>query len=66
MKKAVGSHNKILAAGLKIGLLLIVSAMLLGIGYCGYQVHNYSNRQEAIKKDYMLINSVSFGLVVGG
>jgi hypothetical protein len=41
------------------GVLLILIAM----GFCGYNVHSLSQRQEQIKKDYTLINSVSFGLL---
>ena len=36
---------------------------MAGIGYCGFQVHSLSARQESIKRDYMVINSVSFGLL---
>src|SRR5664279_295989 len=49
--------------GLRILLILVVTAILLGIGYCGYQVHNFSLKQEVMKKDYMVVNSVSFGLL---
>lgn len=48
---------------LRIFLILLVTAILLGIGYSGFQVHTLSNRQEGIKKDYMVVNSVSFGLL---
>jgi hypothetical protein len=61
--KVTDSHNKSLVIGFKIGLILIISAILLGIAYCGFKVHTLSNKQEAIKKDYMVINSVSFGLL---
>jgi Paraquat-inducible protein A len=61
--KAAVTHNKTLAIGFKIGLILIIALILLGIGYCGFRVHVLSNRQEAIKKDYMLVNNVSFGLL---
>ena len=46
-------------------ILLIggVTCILIAIGYCGFNVHELSNRQERIKKDYMVINSVSFGLL---
>jgi hypothetical protein len=44
-------------------LIAGVSLILAGIGYCGFQVHRLSVRQEQIKKDYSLINSVSFGLL---
>ena len=63
MAKPVGVHSKKLAVGIKIGLILIIAVILFGIGYCGFQVHDLSNRQEAIKKDYMVVNSVSFGLL---
>jgi Paraquat-inducible protein A len=61
--KATGSHSKTLAIGFKIILFLIISTILLGIAYCGFQVHSLSEKQENIKKDYMLVNSVSFGLL---
>ena len=41
------------------GVLLI----LFGIGYCGYEVHRLSERQERIKSGYALIHNVSFGLL---
>ncbi len=47
----------------KLLLILGVVIILAGIGYCGFQVHTLSARQESIKKDYMVINSVSFGLL---
>jgi hypothetical protein len=61
--KATDSHSKNLATGYKVGLFLIVSAVLVGIAYCGFQVHRYSSTQEDIKTDYMLVNSVSFGIL---
>lgn len=47
----------------RIILIAVVTCILIGIGYCGFNVHQLSNRQEKIKKDYMVINSVSFGLL---
>ena len=44
-------------------LIAGVSIILFGIGYCGYQVFSLSRRQVSIKKDYMTVNSVSFGLL---
>jgi Paraquat-inducible protein A len=55
------SGNKL--NGLKIILIITVSFILFGIGYCGFQVYTLSNRQEHMKKDYMVVNSVSFGLL---
>jgi hypothetical protein len=49
--------------GLKILLIFFVTLVLIAIGYCGFQVHTLSNKQIGIKKDYMLVNSVSFGLL---
>ncbi len=49
--------------GLKIGLVLLVSLILGAIAYCGFQVHTLSKHQESIKRDYMVVNSVSFGLL---
>jgi hypothetical protein len=47
----------------RILLIIGVTCILIAIGYCGFNVHTLSNRQERIKKDYMVINSVSFGLL---
>lgn len=46
-------------------ILLIggVTCILIAIGYCGFNVHELSDRQQRIKKDYMVINNVSFGLL---
>lgn len=63
MGKENNSNGKPATIGLKILLILIVSAIILAIGYCGLQVHILSKRQEGIKRDYMMINSVSFGLL---
>ena len=63
MGKENNSYDKPATIGLKILLILVVSAIILAIGYCGLQVHILSKRQEGIKKDYMVINSVSFGLL---
>jgi hypothetical protein len=49
--------------GLGILLILVVSLLLVAMSYCGYQVHTLSKKQEEIKKDYMVVNSVSFGLL---
>jgi hypothetical protein len=51
------------STGQRLLLIFIVAAILIWIGYCGFQVHFLSQRQEGIKKDYMTINSVSFGLL---
>jgi hypothetical protein len=48
---------------LRIFLVLGVSCILTMIGFCGFKVHELSDRQERIKKDYMVINNVSFGLL---
>lgn len=61
--KENNSNGKPATIGLKILLILIVSTIILAIGYCGMQVHILSKRQEGIKKDYMIVNSVSFGLL---
>ncbi len=54
-----GSSSNLLRAALIFG----VTCILIAIGYCGFRVYTLSNRQEKIKKDYMVINSVSFGLL---
>ena len=48
---------------LKIGLILFISLVLGAIAYCGFKVHTLSKHQEVIKRDYMVVNSVSFGLL---
>jgi Paraquat-inducible protein A len=49
--------------GIRTLFIFCVSIILLSIGYCGYHVYTLSNRQEDIKRDYMVVNSVSFGLL---
>ncbi len=63
MNKRSDSKPEFGIRGLRLLLVLGVSIILFGIGYCGYQVYTLSNRQENIKKDYMVVNSVSFGLL---
>src|SRR5664279_2147192 len=63
MRNSKNNSSGIKLSGLKIILIITVSFILVGIGYCGLQVYNLSNRQERMKKDYMVINSVSFGLL---
>jgi len=63
MRNRKNSSSGIKVSGFKIILIIIVSFILIGIGYCGFQVYTLSNRQEQMKKDYMVINSVSFGLL---
>jgi len=47
----------------RISLITGVTCILIAIGYCGFNVHELSDRQQRIKKDYMVINNVSFGLL---
>jgi hypothetical protein len=47
----------------RILLITGVTCILIAIGYCGFNVHELSDRQQRIKKDYMVINNVSFGLL---
>jgi Paraquat-inducible protein A len=56
-----GKHRNI--GLLKSVLIVIVSAIVFGIGYSAWQIHRLSDKQEQIKKDYMVVNSVSFGLL---
>lgn len=62
MNKQAGTKPTLFTA-LRILLITGVSIILLGIGYCGFQVFTLSHRQESIKRDYMVVNSVSFGLL---
>jgi hypothetical protein len=63
VEKEINGKSGFGLSGIKILLVIGVSIILFGIGYCGYQVYVLSNRQENIKKDYMVVNSVSFGLL---
>jgi hypothetical protein len=63
MNKIQESVTKHSSTGLKIFVTGIMLPILLGIGYCGFKVHTLSKQQERIKKDYMIVNSVSFGLL---
>ncbi|HTB25599.1 MAG TPA: paraquat-inducible protein A [Puia sp.] len=63
MNKETKSKAGFGLSGIRILLVLGVSIILFGMGYCGLQVYILSNRQEHIKKDYMIVNSVSFGLL---
>ena len=47
----------------RILLIGVVTCILIAIGYCGFNVHILSDRQQRIKKDYMVLNNVSFGLL---
>jgi hypothetical protein len=44
-------------------IIFVVSLVLLAMAYSGFRVHVLSKRQEEITKDYMVVNSVSFGLL---
>ena len=45
------------------GLFAVVLALLVVAGVCGRQIHTLSERQKAIKRDYSIINNVSYGLL---
>ena len=47
----------------RTGLLAVVLALLTIAAVCGSQIHTLSQRQKVIKRDYSLINNVSFGLL---
>src|ERR1700722_5126556 len=48
----------------KKGILAACLSVILVLGgFCGYQVHMLSAKQEKIKQDYSIINNVSFGLL---
>ncbi|HLY70107.1 MAG TPA: hypothetical protein VKR53_10300, partial [Puia sp.] len=44
-------------------LAVCLSVLLILGGFCGYQVHTLSAKQEKIKQDFSIINNVSFGLL---
>lgn len=47
----------------KILLILPLCAVLVAMGYFGYQVHGLSEQQKKIKEDYATLNSITFGLL---
>lgn len=44
-------------------LLIFLVSLLLVEGFCGYKVHILSEEHEQIKKDFSILNNVSFGLL---
>ena len=44
-------------------LILFASILLLLAGYCGLQVSRISNQRAEIKKDYSVLNNITFGLL---
>jgi hypothetical protein len=45
------------------GLITGVLVLLLAAAFCGLQVHRLSQEQKAIKRDYSVVNNISFGLL---
>jgi hypothetical protein len=43
-------------------LIIGLSILLTGAVYCGFYVHKLSAEKRAIKEDYSLVNSITFGL----
>jgi hypothetical protein len=66
MVKTNGKHTNLTVIYLKIFLILGISLVLFGIGFCALKVHMLSQRQADMKKDYMVVNNVSrsFNLTV--
>ncbi len=61
---AQSGKRKSSAKGLSILLLTVgVGLVLILAAYCGYRVYTLSRQQEQLKKDYSIVNSVSFGLL---
>jgi transcriptional regulator NrdR family protein len=46
----------------KILLILVLSALLIGEGYCGFRLHELSKKQEQLKRDYADMNNIMLGL----
>jgi hypothetical protein len=44
-------------------LVSCLCVIVIICGFCGYQVHTISAKQEKIKEDYSIVNNVSFGLL---
>lgn len=47
----------------RTGLVALVLALIAVAAVCGSQIHQLSQRQKAIKRDYSIINNVSYGLL---
>lgn len=47
---------------IKISLAFFLSAVLFSAGYCGYELHQLSEKQEQLKKDYADMNNIMLGL----
>ena len=43
-------------------LVIVLSCVLLGSAYCGYKLHELSEKQEHLKKDYAEMNNIMLGL----
>ena len=56
-------NKKTSSASFKPLVFILVCGLLAVEAWCGWQVHHISKQQEQYKKDYSLINSVSFGLL---
>lgn len=50
------------ALAVKILLALFLCAVLFSAGYCGYELHQLSEKQEQLKKDYAEMNNIMLGL----
>lgn len=46
----------------RILLILFLAAILLASGYCGYKLHQLSEKQEQLKHDYAEMNNIMLGL----
>jgi hypothetical protein len=45
------------------GLIAGVFLLLLVAAFCGARVHSLSQEQKAVKRDYSVVNNISFGLL---
>jgi len=45
------------------GLLILVTVLLIAAAICGSRIHELSERQKTIKRDYSLLNNVSYGVL---
>ncbi len=53
--------NKVLLQ--RIILVLIAGTLLVNVGWSGYQVYHLSTKRAKIKKDYSILNNITYGLL---
>jgi paraquat-inducible protein A len=44
-------------------LILVMTALLAIVAYCGYKVHTLSDQAESIRRDYSTTNNIGYGIL---